>query len=177
MNVNYTARNTDITPEIKKYCERRLRSIEKILGYPVKVDVVVTVEKSRYIVEINLQIKGGTLNSVEETHKLSDSLSAAFDHLERRVKKEKEKLVERKRRSSKKRESFPPSSRAQEEERFQEKIVRSQSFSAKPMSVEEALLQFEATKEEAFMFRKLNSEKWGVLYKKKNGNYGLIEPE
>lgn len=173
MNVHYTGRSTEISPETKKYCERRLRSIEKMLGYPGEVDVVVTVEKSRYIVEINLKIKGGTLNTVEETHSLSDSLSAAWDHLERRVKKEKEKLVERKRRKRKKRQPVPPPL----EEESQGRVIQSQAFSAKPMSVEEALIQFESTKEEAFMFRKANSEKWAVLYRKKNGDYGLIEPE
>lgn len=174
VNVNYTGRNTEITPQTKKYCERRLRIIEKILDDPLEVDVVVTVEKSRHIVEINLKSKGGTINSVEETHSLSDSLNAAFDNLERRVKKEKEKVIKGKRKKIRGRESSPV---FQEEKKPQVKIVPSQSFSAKPMSVDEALFQLKSSKENAFMFRRVNSPGWSVLFKKKDGSYGLIEPE
>ena len=58
MNINYTARHATITPEIKKHCERRLRAIEKLLGYPVEADLILSVEKYRHKAEINVKIKG-----------------------------------------------------------------------------------------------------------------------
>ena len=88
MNINYTARNTKIALVERKYCERRLKSIEKLLGYGLEADLVISVEKHRNVVEINLKTKRGTLNTVEETNDMLSSLGIAFDNIERRVKKE-----------------------------------------------------------------------------------------
>ena len=64
-----------------------------------------------------------------------------------------------------------------EPEEPQRRVISSQDYSLKPMSLEEAFLQFDLTKKEIFVFRKLGSEKWAVIYRRKDGNYGLVEPE
>jgi putative sigma-54 modulation protein len=174
MNINYTARHTNITPEIKKHCERRLNSIEKLLGYPVEADLILSVEKYRHKAEIKIRVKGATLNTTEETQDMFNSLGLAFDRIEKRVKKEREKLRERKRRKNKEMDILPSVS---SEEETEARVFRSRDFSLKPMSVEEALLQLESSKREVFVFRKFDSEKWAVLYKRKDGNFGLVEPE
>jgi putative sigma-54 modulation protein len=174
MNINYTARHTNITPEIKKHCERRMKSIEKLLGYPVEADLTLSVEKYRHKAEIKIRVKGTTLNTTEETQDMFSSLGLAFDRIEKRVKKEREKLRERKRRKNKEFD-FLPSVTGEEEPAA--RVFRSRDFSLKPMSVEEALLQLESSKKEVFVFRKFDSEKWAVLYKRKDGNFGLVEPE
>ncbi len=173
MNVNYTARHTDITPEVRKHCERRLKTLEKLLGYPVEADLILSVEKYRHKAEINVKIKGATLNTVQETHDMFSSLGLAFDHIEKRVKKEREKLRGRKRRKTREIEPFPPL----ETEEQRVRVIPSRAFSLKPMSVEEALLQLESSNKEVFVFRKFDSEKWAVLFRRKDGNYGLVEPE
>jgi putative sigma-54 modulation protein len=174
MNINYTARHTSITPEIKKHCERRLKSIEKLVGYPVDADLILSVEKYRHKAEINIKVKGATLNTTEETQDMFSSIGLAFDRIEKRVKKERDKLRERKRRKSKEIELSPSVSG---EEETGARVFRSRDFSLKPMSVEEALLQLESSKREVFVFRKFDSEKWAVLYRSKDGNFGLVEPE
>jgi len=174
MNINYTARHTTITPEIKKHCERRLKSIEKLLGYPVEADLMLSVEKYRHKAEILIKVKGATLNTTEETHDMFSSLGLAFDRIEKRVKKEREKQRERKRRKSKE-IGLPPTVAGDEEKRA--RVFRSRDFTLKPMSVEEALVQFESSNREVFVFRKFDSEKWAVLYRSKDGNFGLVEPE
>jgi putative sigma-54 modulation protein len=174
MNINYTARHTTISPEIKKHCERRLRAIEKLLGYPVEADLILSVEKYRHKAEINVKIKGATLNTVEETHDMFSSMGLAFDHIEKRVKKEREKLRGRKRRKNKEAVSVALPLDTEEQP---VRVIPSRDFSLKPMSVEEALLQLETRKKEVFVFRKFDSEKWAVLYRRKDGNFGLVEPE
>ena len=174
MNINYTARHTSITPEVKKHCERRLKSIEKLLGYPVEADLILSVEKYRHKAEINVKIKGATLNTVEETHDMFSSMGLAFDNIEKRVKKEQEKLRGRKRRKNREVMSVPPPLETEDQP---VRVIPSRDFSLKPMSVEEALLQLESRKGEVLVFRKFDSEKWAVLYKRKDGNYGLVEPE
>ena len=146
MNINYTARHTTITPEIKKHCERRLRTIEKRLGYPVDADLILSVEKYRHKAEINVKIKGATLNTVEETHDMFSSIGLAFDHIEKRVKKEREKLQARKRRKNREVPQVVPPPEGEEQA---VRVIPSRDFSLKPMSVEEALLQLETRKKEA----------------------------
>lgn len=173
MNINYTARHTNVTSEIKEYCEKRILSLEKLLGHPIDADVLLSVEKYRHKVEINLKTKTTTLNTVEETHDMSSSLTGAFDHLEKRVKKEREKLRERKRRRIRDVETY---SSSREKGGKPIRVIRSQSYTMKPMSVEEALVQLDMSKEEVFLFRTVTTENWAVLFRRKDGNYGLIEP-
>lgn len=175
MSIKFTARHTNITPEIKKYCERRLKSLEKLLGYPIDADLILGVEKYRHRVEINVKAKGTTLNTEEETPDMFNSVVAAFDNIEKRVKKERGKLRKQKRRKSRGRGVFP--SLPLEEEEGQRRLIRSQDYSLKPMSIKEAIIQLETSKRQVFVFRKFDSEKWAVLYRRKDGNYGLVEPE
>jgi len=110
---------------------------------------------------------------VEETQDMTSSLGLAFDHIEKRVKKEREKLREKKRRKIKQKKEEPALSESEEHK----KIIRSNNFSLKPMTLDEALLQFETSKMEVFVFRKFDSEKWTVLFRRKDGHFGLVEPE
>ena len=174
MRINFTARHTDITPEVKKYCEKRLNSIEKLLGYSVEADLRLSVEKYRHKAEIRIRTKGATLISTKETHDMFSSVNVAFDHIEKRVKKEKDKLRERKRRKVRELEIFSPS---EEKETPARRVIRSRNYSLKPMLLEEALIQLESSKKEIFVFREFDSEKWTVLYNRKDGNYGMMELE
>lgn len=174
MNINFTGRHAYITPDIKKHCEKRIKSLEKLLGSSIEADLILSVEKYRKKVEINIKSKKMALNATEETHDMLNSLSIAFDNLEKRVKKEREKLRERKRRKNREREVFPLPVEAEEERR---RLIRSDDYSLKPMSLEEALMQFELDRKDVFVFRQSGSDKWAVIYRRKDGNYGLIEPE
>lgn len=174
MKVNYTARHTSVTPDIKTYCEKRIKSLEKMLGQSIDADVILSVEKYRHKVEINLKTKIAALNTVEETHDMTSSLVGAFDHLEKRMKKEREKLRGRKRKRIRETLTFASSEGTEER---QKRIIRSPHFSMKPMSLEEAVSQFEAAKNEILLFRTSERGNWAVLYRRKDGNYGLVEPE
>lgn len=172
MNVNFTARQTNITPDIKKYCQKRLNSLKRFMGRLPEVDIILTKEKYRYKAEINVKDRRSSLNVIEETHDMYDSLNLAFDNLEKRIKKEREKSRERKRRKNRGKISFFPGS--EEEEKG---IIQSQDYSLKPMTLEEAILQFDVNKKDVFVFRKAGSEKWAVIFRRKDGNIGLVEPE
>lgn len=173
MNINFTARHTNITPEIKQFCEKRLNSLEKILGHKIDADLILSVEKYRHKAEINVRTKRMILNVAEETHDMFNSLGLAFDNIEKRAKKKREKLRESKRRKNREKETFFPG----ETEEKQRRVIRSQDYSLKPMSLEDAFMQFDLSKKEVFVFRKTGSENWVVIYRRKDGNFGLIEPE
>lgn len=174
MIVHFTARQMDLAPEVKAYCEKKLKALEKLMGSVIEVDLILSVEKYRHKAEIHLKAKGAGLVVVEETHDLMNSLNLAFENLEKKVKKEREKWREKKRRKGRERKqlTFPP-----EREVETPRVVRSNDYSLKPMLLEEALLQFDLEKKEVFLFRKSGSEKWAVIFRRKDGHYGLIDPD
>ncbi len=174
MSIHFTARHTNITPEISRSCERRVKSLEKIFGQKIVVDIILSVEKYRHKAELKVKADKKNLHAVEETHDMFASLGLAFDSIEKRAKKEREKLRERKRRKNRQKAVF---SLASEREERRGRIIRSQDFSPKPMTLEEALFQFDLENKDVFVFRKLGSEKWSVIYRRKDGHYGLVEPE
>lgn len=174
MNINITARHATLTPEIRKYCERRIQSIEKLVGHPVEADMILSIEKYRHRAEINVKTKGATLNTIGETQDMFSALGVAFDHIEKRVKKERDKLRERKRRRTREAEMYPPAPETAEQPK---RIIPSRNTSPKPLSIEEAALQLESSRKEILVFRKSDSEKWAVLFRRKDGHLGLIEPE
>jgi len=174
MNIHLTARQTEITPEIRDFCETRLRALEKLLGSVLEVDLILSVEKYRHKVELNVKGRGPSLALAEETEDIMSSLHRVFDRLESKLKKERAKFREQKRRKGRERKALgAPEERAEPGRR----IIRSPFYSLKPMSIEEAAVQFEIKKREVLVFRELGSEKWAVLFKRKDGNVGLVEPE
>jgi len=174
MIVHFTARQMDLTPEVKNYCEKRLKALEKLMGLIIKVDLILSVEKYRYKAEIHVKAKGAGLVVVEETNNLMNSLNLAFESLEKKVKKEREKRREKRRRGGRERKelALPP-----EREAEAPRLVRSRDYSLKPMLLEEALLQFDLEKKDVFLFRKSGSEKWAVIFRRRDGHYGLIDPD
>jgi putative sigma-54 modulation protein len=174
MNIHYTARQTDVTPEIRDFCEKRLRAQEKLLGSVLEVDLILSVEKYRQRVELNVKGKGPGFVLTEETEDMFSSLHRVFDRLESKLKKERDKFRAQKRRRGRERKE-----RGALEERPETggRIVRSPFYSLKPMAIDEAVIQFELKKREVFVFRELGSEKWAVLFRRKDGNLGLVQPE
>lgn len=174
MIVHFTARRMEITPEVRTYCEKRLKALEKLMGSVIEVDLILSVQKYRYKVEIHVKAKGAGLIVEEETHDLMNSLNLAFENLEKKVKKEREKWREKKRRKGRGRKQLAYPREKEEETR---RVVRSGDYSLKPMLLEEALLQFDLEKRDVFLFRKSGSEKWAVIFRRKDGHYGLIDPD
>ncbi|MBE3109761.1 MAG: ribosome-associated translation inhibitor RaiA [Acidobacteria bacterium] len=174
MNVHYTARQATLTPEIKAYCEKRLGRLKGLVGDVLDVNVILIVQKNRNKAEINVRAKGGGLVVVEETLDMMDSLNRAFDNLEKKVRKERVKGRDKKRRGGRERKILVPVLEAPESEK---RVIRSNYFSLKPMSIEEALIQIDIKSKEVFLFRREGSEEWAVVYRRKDGHYGLVEPE
>jgi putative sigma-54 modulation protein len=174
ININYTGRQTNITPEIREFCEKRIRNLDKLIKSPAEVDIILSVEKYRHEAEINISAKGFTLNAAEETQDMLSSLGLAFENIERQVKKEIEKTRQRKRRIKKEPKSFSVESGVQ---RQGPRIIKEQDYSLKPMSVDEAALLFDPKKKNVFVFKNIENQKWAVLYKRKDRNFGLIELE
>ncbi|MGB8951041.1 MAG: ribosome-associated translation inhibitor RaiA [Candidatus Aminicenantales bacterium] len=174
MIVHYTARQTQLTADLKETCEKRLKVLKKLLSFVIEVNFIFSSTRNRHKAEIHVKAKGGRIVIVEESHDMLHSLNLALDSLEKKVKKERAKFRERKRRMSREKKTLTLSEDTGEREK---RIIRSDYFSPKPMTVEEALIQLDIQKKEVYVFRKQDSEKWAVLFCRTDGNYGLVEPE
>ena len=175
MNVHYTARQVTLTPEIKTYCEKRLGRLKALVDDALDVNVILIVQKNRNKVEINVRAKGGGVVVNEETLDMMDSLNAAFDTLEKKIRKERAKWREKKRRGGRERKSLAPAVEAVPEP--EKRVVRSPYFSLKPMSLEEALVQLDVKNKDVFLFRRQGTEEWAVVFRRRDGHYGLVEPD
>jgi putative sigma-54 modulation protein len=174
MNVHYTARQAALTPGIRDYCEKRLARLKKLVDDVLDVNIILIVEKNRNKAEINVRAKGGGIAVSEETLDMMDSLNQAFDTLEKRVRKERAKWREKKRRGGRERKALAPAVEAAPEP--EKRIIRVSSYSLKPMTLEEAIVQLDARNKEVFLFRRAGSQDWAVVYRRKDGHYGLVEP-
>ncbi len=179
MIVHYTARQTVLTPEVKQYCEKRLKALDKLLRRALEVDLIFTTARNkRHWVEIHVKAKGAGLVVQDEDEELMKAAALAFDNLEKKLKRDKDKFREKKRRP--RREMPGPEAvpaEAEVEPETGRRIIAGNDVSAKPMTVDEAALILDEAKKDVLVFRKLGSEKWAVLYRRRDGNYGLVEPE
>lgn len=173
MNVHYTARQAALTPEIRTYCEKRLARLKSLVADVLDVNIILNIQKSRAKAEIHVQAKGRGYVIIEETLDMIESLNRAFDTLETRVRKDRVKSRDKKRRGGRERKALAPSVEAPEPEK---RVIRANFFSLKPMTLDEALVQLDAKAKEVFLFRRAGSEEWAAVYRRKDGQYGLIEP-
>ncbi|HSA95932.1 MAG TPA: ribosome-associated translation inhibitor RaiA, partial [Acidobacteriota bacterium] len=170
MNIHYTARQAALTPEIRAYCEKRLARLKNLVDDVLDVNIILNVQKSRHKAEIHVQAKGRGYVVIEETLDTIESLNRAFDTLETRVRKDRAKWREKKRRGGRERKVLAPAAAPEPENR----VVRANFYSLKPMSLEEALVQLDAKNKEVFLFRREGSEEWAAVYRRKDGQYGLV---
>lgn len=174
MKVLLTGRGFDITPAIRSFVNERTEKLSKYLDDILEVHAFLTVEKYRHEAEVNVHTRRHKLASTFVGADMYNSLTAAFNKLETQAKKLKEKRKERKRAEAGKRVTVvEPALPALSDGR----VVRVDSYNLKPMSIEDAALKVGADKREFLVFRSTATDRIAVVYKRKDGNIGLIEPE
>jgi putative sigma-54 modulation protein len=166
-----------LEPELREFCQARFKALSKLMSFATDVDVITSLERNRHKAEIHVLAKGGGLMVAEEGPDLAGSLHRAFEHLERKLKKDRDKFREKKRRGGRERKELASPVEAGAPAEPERRFVRSALFSAKPMTAEEALTQFELKKKEVLMFRRQETEGWAVFFRRKDGRIGLVEPE
>ncbi|MGH7856106.1 MAG: ribosome hibernation-promoting factor, HPF/YfiA family [Candidatus Binatia bacterium] len=181
MQVTVTFRHVRPTPALRRYAEEKVQRVSKYVRGAIEAHVILSVDKKSHRAEINLHAIGKSLFSEEETSDLYSAIDLALDKIERQVKKLNAK---RKNHQSDKNPIGGGSGirfRVLASDRVDEhgvpEIIRTRRIPAKPMSVEEAVMQMGLTKDEFLVFRNAVSESLSVIYRRKDGNYGLIEPE
>ncbi len=176
MNFEYTGRHVDVTPAIRSHVEDHFRKLDHIFDdTTARAHVRIEVEKNRHIGEITLHWRDYTLTATDTNADMYQALSRAIDKIEKQAVKLKKKIIERKQ-SAKPLSSLAPSVGAVEASPRAPRIIAARRYSVKPMTAEEAAMRLSEDSDQFIVFRDADTNRIGVLYKRNDGNYGLIEP-
>jgi putative sigma-54 modulation protein len=175
MQTSVTFKNLDASDHLKAYVSDKLDRFDKFLDNPAEANVVLAVEKFRHIAEIS--IAGDRLNiyGKEETNDMYSAIDMVLDKLEKQIKKNKQKIRER-RSTSKNRNRVMIEAEEHLPEEEIERQIKVKNIEYKPMDVEEAVLQMDLIEDNFLVFTNARSEQINVLYRRKDGHYGLIQP-
>ena len=177
MRLDITGRHVDITATLRQLIDRRLTKLERLLNdSAISGQIILTKEKYRHRTEILIRARGDhTLRGLGEGNGWPISVRDAAAKIEQQAQKMKGKWSERKRRSSAGTRSIVAPLAA--EQAPAPRIVRATRYAVKPMSIEDAALRVEATAEAFVVFRNADTDAVSILYRRSDGNYGLIEPD
>ncbi len=177
MRIMVRGKNIEVTDALRDYVTKRLGKLEKYFELD-EAQVTLFVERENHVVEVTIPINGMILRGEEETGDMYSSIDLVVDKLEKQLEKYKTKLLDRRPKNqpvpSKSLPAEPIISAAETEEGPQ--IVRTKRFTVKPMAVDEAVMQMNLLGHSFFVFTNAETEDVNVVYRRKDGNYGLIDP-
>ncbi len=172
MYITITARKTSVKDSFRERVEKKLSKFDRFFDDDAKAVVTVTNESGRETVEITVQSQGMVFRAEKTTPDRFDSLEAVTDSLFRQIVRNKNKLEKRL-----KSDAFDPMFHDESVGDEEYKVVRVKKFPIKPMAVDEAILQMNMIGHEFYMFRNSENSEINVVYRRHNGDYGLIEPQ
>lgn len=176
MNITVNGKNITVTKGLKEAVERKLSKLEKYFSPSVEANATLSVQKNRQIVEVTIPFNGVILRAEEGNDDMYSAIDIVLEKLERQIRKQKTKLERRKYGDALKFQFIPDyNSSADVNDEF--KIVKTKRFPVKPMNDEEAILQMELLGHNFFVYTNADTNEVNVVYKRKDGQYGLIEPE
>ncbi|MBI5657423.1 MAG: ribosome-associated translation inhibitor RaiA [Geobacter sp.] len=176
MQIATTFRHMEPSDALKSYAEEKLERIKKYIDEPIVAQVYLTVEKIRHIVEISINAKGVTTKASEATNDMYAAIDAVIDKIERQLRRYKERLKAHKPADAPERQVQKKIIGAEELEQSKEPVViKTKTVSIKPMSVDEAVMQMDLMHKDFLVFTDAGSDSINVIYRRRDGNYGLIE--
>lgn len=173
MKVTVIAKNMELTEALKEIVGKKISKLEKYFEKDVEAKATLSVQKNRQIIEVTIPFNGAILRGEESTSDMYMSLDLVEDKLERQIRKQKTRLSRKHGGSVK----FGELNDIDVKEEDLGKLVKVKKFGVKPMNSEEAILQMDLLGHNFFVFQDADSNKVNVVYKRKDGDYGLLEPE
>jgi ribosome hibernation promoting factor len=179
MRLQVKGRNLEVSEQIRQYAEEKMGKLERLVSDPTRVELELAVEKNpsiaeNHVAEATVWTKGPVLRARETSADMKASIDQLVSKLERQVKRYREKRRVAPRRHA--RDGGVPMESAPVELEDQTAIVKTKQFSVSAMNPEEAVLQLELVGHDFFVFRNAETETINVVYRRRDGDYGLIEP-
>ena len=177
MRFEYTGRHVEVSAGIRKHVEDNFKKLDHIFnGTEPAVHVIIAVEKNRHIGEVVVHWRDHTLTAKEVNADMYLALTHAIEKVEKQALKLKKKTIDRKQGGKRTAAVAPTPDGQLEATPRPPRIINARRYSIKPMTAEEAALQLSSEADQFIVFRDADTQRIGVLYKLKDGNFGLIEP-
>ncbi|MCX7793239.1 MAG: ribosome-associated translation inhibitor RaiA [Thermodesulfovibrionales bacterium] len=171
MNIIVTGRNLEITPALRDYAEKKIAKFERYLSNITEAIITLSIQKYQHKAEVLIKANGYMIQAEGVTGEIYSSIDEVVEKLEKQIKKYKEKINSH-RKGENKASTAVTGSGSEKEPR----IIKIKRFDIKPMSPEEAAMQMELLDKNFFVFENERTGQMNVIYKRNDGNYGLIEP-
>ncbi|MCE5212831.1 MAG: ribosome-associated translation inhibitor RaiA [Deltaproteobacteria bacterium] len=173
MKISVTFRNGEGENWQKVYAEEKMQKLKKYLDAPAEAHIIISMEKFRNAMEINLSSNGWNINAKEEAKDMRIALDRCVEKIEKQLKKQREKVREHKPKSI--RQSQEKSASAEEAEEVTSKITETRKIILKPMSFDEAIMELDEKNDRFIIYRDSSSENVSIVYRRDDGNFTLIE--
>ncbi len=174
MRYTITGKNIEVTDGLRAAVYEKIGKLERYFSKDTDVTVTLSVEKGRQKIEVTIPVKGSIIRSEQTSTDMYVSIDLVEEVIERQLKKYKNKIIDKKQSNS----AFSDAYIQEEMEDPEEvRIIRTKRFAMKPMDPEEACIQMELLGHTFYVFRNSETDEVNVVYKRKDGAYGLIEPE
>lgn len=177
MEFEYTGRHIDVTPAIRAHVEDHFQKLEHIFNdSTARAHVIIEVEKNRQIGEVLVHWREHTLTATDTNADMYQALTRAIAKIEKQALKLKKKIIDRKQGAKSVGAVAPQPDGNLEASPAGPRIIAARRYSVKPMTAEEAAMQLSGQADQFLVFRDADTQRIGVIYKRKDGNFGLIEP-
>jgi putative sigma-54 modulation protein len=177
MEITVTFRRMEPTESLRLYAVEKLSKIKKYLDSPLEAHVVLEVEKFRHMADVTLSVDGTWVKAVEETGDMYSAIDQVMDKIEKQVKRHLSRIKERRVESLKSGEVLEGDLTSETgAPGGDEPVIRVEKLAAKPMDPEEAAMQLSLTNQDFLVFRNSLSREINVVYRRRDGDLGLIEP-
>ena len=176
MRYTITGRNIEVTPGLKAAVEKKIGKLEHFFTPDTEVFVALSAQKDIQKIEVTIPVKGNTIRAEESRTDMYVSIDLVEEIIVRQIRRYRKKLIDKKQAAL----SFSQNFIEEEEEVPYDdeiQIVKTKKFAVKPVNPEEACLQMEMLGHNFYVFLNSETDQVNVVYKRKNGTYGLIEPE
>ena len=175
MKTTITGKNIELTQGLKDAVEERFKKLDKYFNKDTEAIVTLDVEKGRQKIEVTIPVKGTIIRSEQVSNDMYVSIDLVEEIIERQLRRYKNKLVDKYQSGGGFQQSY--FDQEYDDDENEVKIIRSKRFDIKPMYPEDACVQMELLGHSFFVFVNAETDQTNVVYKRKGGAYGLIEPE
>ncbi len=177
MRYMITGKNLEITPSLQEKVEQKLKKIERYLYDDTEVHVTMSLQKDIHRIEVTVPLRDTVIRCEQQSHDMYTTIDMIADKMERQCRRYKNKRVDRYQARGAAPVDFAATEAPVEDDVKELKIDKVKQFTMKPMDPEEACFEMELTDHDFYMFLNAETNEINVVYRRKNGSYGLIEPK
>ncbi len=180
MKIEFTGRHYHVGDRAKKFTEGKLAKLGKFLEEPVEVKVILEIKKRRQIAEFHVSHRHGVLQATKKSEHMREAINAGIEKIEKQARRARKKFMDRRRRAQRQDDNHHWPLEVLDAASISggnlPRIIKTGRLPIKPMTIDEAALELDQSKNEFFVFRDSGTDRVSVIYRRKDANFGLIAP-